>query len=358
MVALQDRWLRELGIRTPWHPDPSISAYHGLTGAQFDFRAHPIAPAGTAILIFESPATRGTWAGHGVPGFYIGPSMSHYRSHHTYVTATRSPRVTDTFACFPETNVTPPLLDPREILIAAIKDFLHAIKKYDLTGELLPPTLVQDLQDLALNPVPDPAPASDSATDPVQEQRVLPLHTKDLQEPRVSSPALLQEQRVVTPGIVQEQRMLLPTLAAANPALTIPAAPIQILCPYPPPPGLPPLPDTDTANHLMDEPLTSPTVPIAPTRRTSRPHTIRAPSSFGYSVVNEDPSYFAILNEDLYNAFRAPTLTKSEVSDLLSSADAAWFGNIDHLAQANAAVLLNVNPDGSPLTFRTAKDGP
>ena len=88
-----------------------------------------------------------------------------------------------------ETNVTPPLLDPREILIAAIKDFLHAIKKYDLTDELLPPTLVQDLQDLALNPVPDLAPAPDSVTDPVQEQRVLPLHTKDLQEPRVSSPA-------------------------------------------------------------------------------------------------------------------------------------------------------------------------
>ena len=72
----------------------------------------------------------------------------------------------------------------------------------------------------------------------------------------------------------------------------------------------------------------------------------------------EDPSYFAILNGDLYNALRAPTLTKSEVSDLLSAADAAWLGNIDHLAQANAAVLLNVNPDGSPLTFRTAKDGP
>ena len=83
---------------------------------------------------------------------FIGPSMSHYRSHNTHVTATGSPRVTDTFACFPDTNVTPPLLDPRDILIAAIKDFLHAIKKYGLTGELLPPSLVQDLQDLALLP--------------------------------------------------------------------------------------------------------------------------------------------------------------------------------------------------------------
>ncbi len=170
----------------------------------------------------------------------------------------------------------------------------------------------------------------------------------------MASPAILQEQRVVTPEIVQEQRVLLPTLASANPALTTPVA---ILCPYPPPPGLPPLPDTDTANHLMDAPLTSPTVHIAPTRRTSRPHTIRAPSSFGYSVVIEDPSYLAILNGDLHNASRAPTFTKSEVFDLLSAADAARLGNIDHLVQANAAVLLNVNLNGSPLTFRTAKDG-
>ena len=55
----------------PWQPNPAISAYHGLTGAQFDFRAHPIAPAGTAILIHEPPQTRGTWAGHGVPGFIL-----------------------------------------------------------------------------------------------------------------------------------------------------------------------------------------------------------------------------------------------------------------------------------------------
>ena len=39
-----------LNCHLPWQPDPAISAYHGLTGAPFDFRAHPIAPAGTAIL--------------------------------------------------------------------------------------------------------------------------------------------------------------------------------------------------------------------------------------------------------------------------------------------------------------------
>ena len=33
-----------LNCLLPWQPNPAISAYHGLTGAPFDFRAHPIAP--------------------------------------------------------------------------------------------------------------------------------------------------------------------------------------------------------------------------------------------------------------------------------------------------------------------------
>jgi hypothetical protein len=60
-------------------------------------------------------------------------------------------------AWFPETDITPPLPDTNEILIAAIKDLLHAIKKYHLTGEIIPPTLAQELQDLAsLHNAPPP----------------------------------------------------------------------------------------------------------------------------------------------------------------------------------------------------------
>jgi hypothetical protein len=70
-----------LNCLLPWHPDPSISAYHGLTGAKFDFRAHPIGPAGTAVLIHDKPDNRGTWHAHGTHGFYLGPALQHYRTH-------------------------------------------------------------------------------------------------------------------------------------------------------------------------------------------------------------------------------------------------------------------------------------
>ena len=62
-------------------PCLSISAYHGLTGAKFDFRAHPIGPAGTAVIIHDKPGNRGTWEAQGTHGYYLGPAIHHYRTH-------------------------------------------------------------------------------------------------------------------------------------------------------------------------------------------------------------------------------------------------------------------------------------
>ena len=221
-----------LNCLLPWQPNPAISAYHGLTGAPFDFRAHPIAPAGTSILIHEAPETRGTWAGHGVPGYYLGPALTHYRSHHVFVTATSAPRVTDTVAWFPETEVTPPPPNATEMLIAAIKDFSRAIKQFNLTGNFIPPTLVQDLEALAslhtgsagscLSPTNDVTSPSLVPTSRTETRVAHPAAHN--QEIRVAeTPQSLQGPRVATPDqAVQELRVVLPTLAIANPAHTAP----------------------------------------------------------------------------------------------------------------------------------------
>ena len=63
----------------PYGPNPHLSAYEGLHGCNFDFRAHPIAPAGAKVLIHDKPSARESWAPHGVLGFYLGPSKHHYR---------------------------------------------------------------------------------------------------------------------------------------------------------------------------------------------------------------------------------------------------------------------------------------
>ena len=63
----------------PYPSNTSISAYAGLHGGAFDFAAHPIAPAGSKVVIHDKPAIRASWAPHGTHGYYLGPAPSHYR---------------------------------------------------------------------------------------------------------------------------------------------------------------------------------------------------------------------------------------------------------------------------------------
>jgi hypothetical protein len=82
------------------------------------------------------------------------------------------------------------------------------------------------------------------------------------------------------------------------------------------------------------------------------------PSSFGYSAFKiPDEPYSALINEDHAMIISEDNLTKTEIVDLLHTADTAWRTTLDHVSRANAATPLNVNPDGSPLTYRTATRG-
>jgi len=316
----------------PWQPNPQISAYHGLHGIPFDFRAHPIAPAGTAILIHDKPDNRATWASHGTPGFYLGPALSHYRSHHVHATATSAPRITDTIAWFPETTVTPPVISVQEILIAAIKDFLTAVKKYNLQGVVVPPTLMQELVALATLHHATP----DSVVESCTEKRVVPT-TEQSEEPRVALSNL-----------------------APNEQTTAPAQPAARQ--YPAPPGLhptPPLlpksePDHNRPNdHLIVE-VSAITVPSPISHRT-RSKTIpyrdvdHTTHTMQNNLIDDNHAYHAAIKGD-NGSILPPPIDRVDIAYLLLTADAAWCPSVDHLSKANAVLSLNVNPDGSPLT--------
>ena len=64
-----------------------LSGYSQLH-REFNYNTTPLAPPGTQVIIHEKPTVRGTWASHGVKGWYLGPSMDHYMCHHIYVTTT------------------------------------------------------------------------------------------------------------------------------------------------------------------------------------------------------------------------------------------------------------------------------
>jgi hypothetical protein len=79
-------------IRPPPSQPPALRT-HRMYGSPYANR--------TRVLVHEKPATRGTWAPHGVDDWYIGPSMLRYRCYRIWIPETLSVRVADTLAWFP-----------------------------------------------------------------------------------------------------------------------------------------------------------------------------------------------------------------------------------------------------------------
>ena len=75
--------------------DPNKSAYEVLNGP-FNYDATPLAPPGCKTIAFESTQSRKSFASHGIPAWYIGPTLEYYRCYKVYVPKTRAERVCDT----------------------------------------------------------------------------------------------------------------------------------------------------------------------------------------------------------------------------------------------------------------------
>ena len=255
----------------PYKPNPTISAYAGLHGGAHDFRAHPIAPAGTKVLIHDKPSSRGSRAPHGTPDFYLGPANQHYRCYKVWATSTNSLRITDTLAWF-LSNLQLPHPSPHELLIAATVDLQCAITRLSKihpslihTGQLSAiPSLTEQLPDASdMHRL-----TSDSITAPASP--IPPLVDHPVVEERVQAPQLHpgDEQRV--PIDEPEQIPLVPPLDfLPNPVL------------HPPPP-FDPLPDNVP---LVLPPGRVATIPTAPTSRVTRQHSAKL-RSFAYASLN------------------------------------------------------------------------
>ena len=106
--------------------NPKLSGYAQLHGGS-NYTAAPLALPGTQVIIHEKPTVRGTWAAHGVKGWYLGPSMNHYRCHHVYVTNTRGERDSDCVEFFPH-NTPLPYKSPAENAIIVAQELVYALQ--------------------------------------------------------------------------------------------------------------------------------------------------------------------------------------------------------------------------------------
>ena len=100
--------------------DPTISAYTALNGP-FNYDATPLAPPGCKVIAFEAPQHRKSFAPHGIPAWYIEPTLEHYRCYKVYVPKTRAERICDTVSFHPHLCEIPVLQPLEQAVIAADK---------------------------------------------------------------------------------------------------------------------------------------------------------------------------------------------------------------------------------------------
>ena len=116
---------------------------------------------------------------------------------------------------------TPPPPNATEMLIAAIKDFFRAIKNFNLTGNFIPPTFVQDIETLASlhNGSAEQSILSTTDATPTASVPAPPMEPRVVQ-PVISQPSVQEIRVVETPHSIKEPRVVIPTLAITNPVHT------------------------------------------------------------------------------------------------------------------------------------------
>jgi hypothetical protein len=86
--------------------NPKLSASTHLDG-QYDYNRLPMAPPCTIIVAHETPSCRRIWELHGQYGWYIGPTLEHYRCYTVYITKTQSERIVEKVEVPPTEVVMP-----------------------------------------------------------------------------------------------------------------------------------------------------------------------------------------------------------------------------------------------------------
>ena len=173
---------------------PKLSAHACISGI-FDFNATPMAVPGTKVLTFEAPSQRRTFAPHGREGYYIGPSLEHYRCYKTFLTDTNAIRDTLTLDWFPKTVPFPKVTNDNYLrqtaddLLSLLQPAQPATQAHSLTyGSNVTNAYIQIAQLLrrATTP-PTPRPTADPPRVPTPAPATLPTNPATI--PRVATPA-------------------------------------------------------------------------------------------------------------------------------------------------------------------------
>jgi hypothetical protein len=211
---------------------PSLSAHASLFG-NFDFNRTPIAPPGTKIVAHTSSETRTPYGEHGKVGWYIGPSLEHYRCWKCYFEDTMAERDVLKVDFFPQ-KISFPTFSHADYLQQTAEDMLHLLQTpatatsstapahdtllfgqpilnaYAKLANILRRALHPDLPTVTHPPSPTPAVTI--------QQPVAPLHI-------VQVPLASQSESTPAPP----PRVQLPSTAVPPPRVQTKSTPIQVV---------------------------------------------------------------------------------------------------------------------------------
>ena len=193
-----------------------LSAYEALDGA-YSYDATPLAPPGCKVIAHETPAQRKTWAPHGVDGFYIGPTMDHYRCHKVYIPSTHGERIVETVDFQPTMCENPSVSNEENAIIAAHK--LTQALQAPGTGKKLDLQTMDALKTLAdifhhqfgettksISPAPQRvSPPPNHVEGPSTPRVVEPMPAQTPPPPRVTASAPANSVHVIPPDDAQDE---------------------------------------------------------------------------------------------------------------------------------------------------------
>ena len=207
--------------------NPKLSAYAYLRG-NFNYNATPMAPPGTKVVVHEKPNVRASWGLRGLEGWYIGPSLQHYRCVKCFMPNTKAVKDADTVLFIPET-IPFPEVSIEDHLKQATTDIIRILTNPPSTSTI-PSLEIGDKTKNALLKIADilntntTLPALPAQTSDIQQSSAPPTHSPTAQPispptatptsstnnaavPRVLNPTSVSKKSVSLPRVKEPSKM-------------------------------------------------------------------------------------------------------------------------------------------------------
>ena len=136
--------------------NPKLSAWAATEG-DFHFDSTPIAPPGTAMLMYERPENRSSFGHNAKKAWYIGPCLDHYRTFKGILPSTGKERMCDTVK-MKHHAIAIPSLTPADRILEAAKQLDLALRQMPKQGPLVELQAIEMLREVLLGERKQPLP--------------------------------------------------------------------------------------------------------------------------------------------------------------------------------------------------------